>query len=137
MDKKKEFTLAIKKNVVPEIKSLGYIGSFPHFRKIEGNSMYFVGFQFGRSSLIGNLVVELGFASRENLPDWAKLLPDEKLDYGFSQKRHRLGSKSEKEDGIWFDYESLETEEEIKNLSLTILQLFKKEYPGFIKTTVQ
>ena len=134
MDKKKEFIKVIKKNVIPEIKLLGYVGSFPHFRKAEGNSMYFIGFQFGRTSLIGKLIIELGFVNRKDLSDWAKSLPEEKLNYGFSQKSHRLGSRSEKEDGIWFDYESLKTEEQIENLSFVILELFKKEYPEFVKS---
>lgn len=134
MDNKTKITNAIKKNVVPEIKSLGFTGSFPYFKKNEGDSIYFIGFQFGKTHLVGKMVVELGFADKNKLPDWAKSEPEEKLNYGISQRSHRLGQKSEKEDGVWYDYDSLKTEEDFENLSLSILETLKKELPKFIES---
>lgn len=135
MDKKKEIIRAIKKNIIPEVRSLGFVGNFPHFKKVENDSYYFIGFQFGRTHLIGKLVVELGFADKRKMSDLTKSIPEKKLNYGISQRSHRLGQKSEKEDGTWFDFQSLKTEEQMESLSLLILDTFKKEYPEFIKST--
>ena len=133
-EQKNKITLAIKKHIIPELRVNGFSGTFPHFRKKENKTLQFVSFQFGRSSLEGKFVIELGLVSKQDLPDWAKSLPEEKLNYGLSRYRHRLGAKSKGEDGVWFDFQSPQNEEEFDEIALKAREIFADEYPIFLQT---
>ncbi|QND17957.1 DUF4304 domain-containing protein (plasmid) [Rhizobium leguminosarum bv. trifolii] len=61
MASRQEINAAIKSNVLPKIKSQGFSGSFPHFRRIEGDMVDLISFQFDRHG--GALTIEIARCS--------------------------------------------------------------------------
>ncbi|MGO4134258.1 DUF4304 domain-containing protein [Rhizobium brockwellii] len=51
MASRQEINAAIKSNVLPKLKSQGFSGSFPHFRRIEGDMVDLISFQFDRHGI--------------------------------------------------------------------------------------
>ena len=130
MDKKKQITKEIKEKVNPYLKQVGFEGTFPHYKKIVGDTMYFVGFQFGQSSLSGKIIVNFRLLHISKMPDWLKQKPENKLNFGHGDlgSSHRLGSPKKGVDGIWFDYENGDQQE----ISKQILELLKVELPEYL-----
>ena len=126
-DKKKEFINKVKKEISPEIIKLGFTRKNLSFRKEAIDKIFFITFQFGRSSLTGKVILELGILNLSKLLDWEKCLPIQNLNYDSAQERQRIGSIKKGEDGIWFDYENDDIEEIIKKIN----ELLDKELPLF------
>lgn len=68
---------ALKTIVIPSIKQRGFSGTFPHLRRKDGHSWYFLSFQFNRHE--GSFVVESAQTDNlskdliklaENTPPW-------------------------------------------------------------------
>ena len=114
---------ALKSIVVPEIKHLGFTGSYPHFRKKVGETYQFVSFQFGRTSLIGSFVMEFGYMEIGELPEWAKELPFNKLNYGHAKHRKRVKPVSVGDTDYWFDYGSYTKNEQYLELARSVKTL--------------
>jgi hypothetical protein len=128
MDKNKALILAgLKKYVLPEIKKSGYSGTFPHFRKKDGNSANFLSFQFNKYG--GSFIVEAGWSNslEKDLPAWSKKIPFGKLNYGHINinKRKRLQPKNTGPD-FWFDYSKFTEQSQFDNLALLIVKLLPK-----------
>lgn len=93
-------TKAIKETFVPELRSRGFSGTFPHFRRITSDRVDYLTFQFlssggsfvveiARSDLLGNLAMGRGAD-----------LPVSKLNAQFFGERLRLGGEGPVDD--WF-----------------------------------
>jgi len=125
-ESKKIMTEAIKNFVVPEIYKLGFSGTFPHFRR-EGSARFeFFSFQFNRYG--GSFVLECGFITPQDLPDFAKNLPFEKLTYGHTHSNNRLRIKPEVSamDDFWFTYSEFKEEIQFENLAKSLIPLLPK-----------
>jgi len=83
--------LALKQIVVPRLREMGFKGSMPHFRRVRGDLLDLLSFQFDRYG--GSFCVEVASAPAAGLhvtPDW--FVPAEKLDVGHTRERLRLGA---------------------------------------------
>ncbi len=116
----------LKSFVVPEIKALGFSGTFPHFRREKGSRFEFVSFQFNRYG--GSFVLECGFVVPHDLPDFAKKLPFEKLTYGDAHPNNRLRIKPEAStaEDFWFTYSEFKEEVQFENLAKSLIPLLLK-----------
>lgn len=105
---------ALKEFVVPAIKQLGFTGSFPHFRKKEGNNFQFLSFQFRSTG--GSYVVEVAKIREEDISPFLEHQKFEKLNYIISNERFRLGAISKEEDH-WFSFEDFNNQSQFNQLA--------------------
>lgn len=122
-DPKQIMTKTLKSFVVPEIKALNYSGSFPHFRRERDGRFEFVSFQFNRHG--GSFVLECGFATPHDLPDFAKKLQFEKLTSGNAHpdNRLRITPKTSVTEDFWFAYSEFKEEKQFENLAKSLIPL--------------
>ena len=116
MEGRKMMQKALKSFIIPEIRKLGFSGSYPHFRRKNGIKLEFISFQFNRYG--GSFIIESGKTTKENLPEFAQALPFEKLNVGFTAKRMRLGAT----EGVdpWYHYEGFKNESDFDDLAKTL-----------------
>lgn len=109
MSDRNRVILEIKKIIVPELRNLGFKGSYPHFRRPnQENGFDLLSFQFNRWG--GSFLIELSVAYpyREEYKNCyllgLKPLEEEikKLDVGNTFIRHRISAR----DDEWFHYEN-------------------------------
>ncbi len=82
---------ALKSVVVPELRSRGFRGSFPHFRRPSETRIDLLMFQFHSSG--GSFVVELATCSVDGVRTyWGKIVPHNKITVINVNERLRLGS---------------------------------------------
>lgn len=124
-DSKNSMEDSLKAFVVSKIKSIGFSGTFPHFRR-ENDRLEFVSFQFNRNG--GSFVLECGFIKRDDLISSFKDLPLSKLNYGNTRHENRIRIKPDnfKDQDYWFDYSKFKDVSEFENLSKEILILIPK-----------
>ena len=101
-----EMDAAIKSHVVPELRAMGFQGSFPHFYRKIDDHVDLLTFQFASAG--GRFVVEISFADarRTNIyiPS-CRDLPRGKLRVSMTVAQHRLGSNPEEENADhWFSF---------------------------------
>ena len=93
----------LKKRVVPELNSIGFKGSFPHYRRIKQNRADLLMFQFEKSG--GGFLIEISYVlldgDENNLCIEKNNTPFEKLTVDCTNLRHRL--YPDRSDG-WFYY---------------------------------
>ena len=123
---KKQMTLAIKAVVVPELRKLGYSGSFPYFRKEASSIFGFVTFQFNRHG--GSFVMEYGRSVdlKSDLADFQKNEPFEKVEARFLpiKNRYRLGATLHpRSTDNWFNYELLTEGSQFEDIAKEVLTL--------------
>lgn len=56
---------------------------------------------------------------------WGEKIPPNKVNALHINKRFRLGAKSLAEDGIWFNYEKAESEEDYSKVAVRVLNQLK------------
>lgn len=102
----------LKALVIPQLKKLGFRGSFPHFRRPQELQIDLLTFQFSRWG--GSFVVEVAKCSAEGVTThWGKFIPPNKVNAHDVFPRLRLGSNPPKEVDHWFDFESASYGEQI------------------------
>jgi hypothetical protein len=104
-DDRKTMIGALKKLVVPGLRTLGFSGSFPHFRRLLDDRTDLLTFQFDRHG--GGFVVELAtWPPGEFAMPWGERVPPEKLTAHHipPNSRLRLGAQA-KGDDYWFRYD--------------------------------
>ena len=95
---------ALKRHVVPSLRSLGFKGSIPNFyRQHDDDHVDLLAFQFNKYG--GSFVVEIGFADpeRQNVY-FARDTPSKKLEVNQTTRRLRVGAKAEGSD-FWFAFD--------------------------------
>ncbi len=101
---KMDIRVLLKEHVVPGLRSRGFAGSFPHFRRVVDPSIYLITFQLDKWGS-GNFVVELAKAPCGSFSmRWGEHVPASKLTAHHVDKRFRLGSASSNDDH-WFQYQ--------------------------------
>ena len=84
---------ALKDRFVPELRRLGFKGSFPHFHRPRGDRVDFLSVQFHRDG--GSFVVEIAKCGPHGkVEGFGSELPVSKLNVQFFRDRLRLGSDS-------------------------------------------
>lgn len=86
------------------LRSRGFRGSFPHFRRISARRVDYLSVQFNSAG--GSFVVEVACAGPNGKPDgYGRNLPIEKLNVTYFRGRLRLGSRPEDgETDHWFRF---------------------------------
>ncbi len=90
---------AIRDHIVPTLRSAGFKGSFPHFRRPRSSQIDLLTFQFRLSG--GSFVVELAACAPEGVTHSWRQVPPNKVTAHDIMQRHRLGSNAEAPDH-WF-----------------------------------
>lgn len=91
---------ALKQFVVPKLREQGFKGSFPHFRKINGDKIDLLTFQFDRYG--GGFVVEAAVCPIQGIMhSWGEQVPPNKVTAHDVSERLRLNQQ----DGQWFRYD--------------------------------
>jgi hypothetical protein len=102
-DLRQEMNEQLKADVVPHLRSLGFRGSFPHFRRVSDSGVDLITFQFRLSG--GSFVVEVGHkAPYKVTAEWENRVPPEKLTAHDVFKRRRIGEKVLDLSDPWFDF---------------------------------
>lgn len=113
MSNKDKMISALKKIVVPELKSRGFKGRFPHFRKQVGQMGYLLSFQFDKWG--GGFLIEIGVAKvneEGNVKIDNLIRPFQKLNAFHLNNRFRiLEHKNGNKDWFRFDNETQNLEE--------------------------
>ncbi|WP_189655310.1 DUF4304 domain-containing protein [Heyndrickxia sp. FSL K6-6286] len=113
---------ALKKVVIPVLRNQGFKGSFPHFRRENEDNIDLITFQFNKWG--GSFVVELAICPIKGVTmSWGEQVPLNKVTAHHINRRYRLGAKSEDEDGIWFNFENVKTEEDFEKVASNVLDL--------------
>ena len=95
----------LKADVVPHLRSLGFRGSLPHFRRITDTGVDLLTFQFRLGG--GSFVVEAAHKPPYKVTtEWGNHVPPEKLTAHDVNKRRRIGKKTLGLDDPWFDFSS-------------------------------
>lgn len=112
----------LKKVVIPVLRVQGFKGSFPHFRRENENNIDLITFQFNKWG--GSFVVELAICPINGATmSWGEQVPPNKVTVHHINRRYRLGAKSGDEDGIWFNFEYVKTEEDYEKVASKVLDL--------------
>jgi hypothetical protein len=93
----------LKRVAVPVLRSLGFKGSFPHFRRATDTQIDLLTFQFSMGG--GQFVVEVGTFPPEGYKLYGELIPAADVKMRHLLRRLRLGAKDESSDH-WFNYDS-------------------------------
>ncbi len=93
----------LKRVVVPELRAIGFKGSFPHFRRVTDARVDLLTFQFSTGG--GQFVVEIGKFPAQGYVHYGKLIPAAEVKMGHLLWRLRLGARDEGSDH-WFNYQS-------------------------------
>lgn len=107
MELKKAVVQEIKAIIVPELRRLGFKGSFPHFRRIyDDGRVDYLSYQFNKYG--GSFIVEIAVAypykgKNGNFYYWDEVTPEfvKKSDYSYTKERLRI----EPSKGKWFEFD--------------------------------
>jgi hypothetical protein len=94
----------LKTSVVPLLRSIGFKGSYPHFRRASERGLDLLTFQFDRNG--GGFVVELARAPVNGVTThWGKVIAPSKVTAWdlHPDKRHRLGAVPGQD--FWFRFD--------------------------------
>lgn len=114
----------IKSKIVPELRKLGFKGSFPHFKRIfETGKVDYLSFQFNRygGSFIIELAVAYPYKGKEgNFYYWDEVTPEviKKSNYGDTRDRLRIEPRS----GKWFEFDELNYRNTVKHALSMIME---------------
>jgi hypothetical protein len=90
----------LKRVAVPALRSLGFKGSFPHFRRVTDDQIDLLTFQFSMGG--GHFAIEIGKFPPEGYRLYGKLIPAAEVKMMHLLRRMRLGAKDESSDH-WFN----------------------------------
>lgn len=123
---KKVMIRHLKTTIVPDLKGMGFIGTFPHFRRERNGRYEFVSFQFWSTG--GRFVIECGSGTPKDFEyPLAKDLPFEKLHYGhtYPTTRRRIRPNDTVGD-YWFTFSDFIDDIEFVNLAQFVKSLLPK-----------
>jgi hypothetical protein len=96
-------TAELKRVAVPVLRSLGFKGSFPHFRREKGPRIDLLTVQFSTAG--GQFVVEVGKFPSQGYELNGEVIPAAEVRMRHLLRRLRLGAKGEGGDH-WFSYDA-------------------------------
>ncbi|HSQ30426.1 MAG TPA: DUF4304 domain-containing protein [Gemmatimonadaceae bacterium] len=93
---------ALRRVLVPELRRRGFVGSFPHFRRVRPTRIDLLTVQFSRWG--GEFVVEIAHAPPTGVTmHWGEVVPPTKVTAHDVMPRRRLGT-SPGQDDYWFKF---------------------------------
>jgi hypothetical protein len=102
-DARHEMNEQLKAIVVPHLRSLGFRGSLPHFRRISDSGVDLLTFQFRLGG--GSFVVEIAHkAPYKVTSERGNHVPPERLTTHDLNKRRRIGKAVLRLNDPWFDF---------------------------------
>lgn len=101
-EKTKRMKQALKVVVVPELRKMGFSGSFPHLRRIGEKNVDLLTFQFGLRSTPAFVVIAGSAPNKGIINHLNEITPAEKLTAWETAKSKRLGSTHGEDP--WFYY---------------------------------
>lgn len=126
---RKDMIVGLKREVVPYLRAHQFKGSFPHFRRIQSDQIDLITFQFNRHG--GSFIIELAQDPATGVQtDWGEQISPQKMtahDVDVDERR-RLGSHSPDEDGIWFSYESAQSEQDYLRVAQQVIASFEQDF---------
>jgi len=119
---------ALKEVVVPALRSAGFVGSFPHFRRQRADQLDLVTFQFSQWG--GAFVVEVGYcpATGYVTPDGKSVSPGAaRVHHQHHRHRLRLGVRPPPHDSDhWFKFEP-ESPSVYRDAAVAVLPLLRSQ----------
>lgn len=101
---------ALSAILVPQLRTLGFRGSLPHFHRLRGDAADLLTVQFNSAG--GKFVVELGRCNADGFNVHGRQVPLARANTTFLEERHRLGSELKANYGDhWFDFRHRDPEE--------------------------
>ena len=105
-DHRSAMIAALKRTLIPALRSRGFKGSFPHFRRAGQGHIDLLSFQFDKWG--GGFVAELAKCSPEgHETHWGVKISAAKVTARDIHRRLRLGARGEGEDH-WFRFDELD-----------------------------
>ena len=99
----------INKIVIPELRKIGFSGSFPHFRRINNSEIHLLTFQFDKYG--GGFIIEIAKAQNKPFKTyWGKVIEQNKLTAHDLNERIRIHPKGILKDSStddWFRYDKV------------------------------
>ncbi|XZE35646.1 DUF4304 domain-containing protein [Pirellulaceae bacterium SH501] len=89
-EKRKLMNASLKGIVVPELRSRGFKGSYPHFRRIVDDHVRVIGFQFSQWG--PQFYIELGVCGLDGTTIGTNHYPPEKIKHYQVYARRRIGA---------------------------------------------
>jgi hypothetical protein len=114
-EQRTKMDFALKKIFVPELKSLGFKGTYPHYRIITEDSILTAMIQFSLYSRA--FVIELGRSKLSGLSILAGTKPLEKLTTPYLSNRYRMGARTLHRDP-WYDFENCRQESDYEKVAM-------------------
>jgi hypothetical protein len=96
----------LTENVIPQLRSAGFRGSFPHFRRSAESGIDLLTFQFDRNG--GGFVIEIARAPRDGVTThWGKHIPGNKVSAWdvHPEQRHRIQPMNGGGTDSWFRFD--------------------------------
>jgi hypothetical protein len=98
---------ALKEIVVPVLRSMGFKGSLPHYRRITADKIDLLTFQFNKYG--GSFIIEIASCSPTGITHyWGKHVPPNKVTAYDTIDRIRLQPSNDTYDYGWFRFENLD-----------------------------
>jgi len=110
MDLRKAMESELKTAVIPTLRSSGFTGSLPHFRRRTAGRVDLLTFQFDRNG--GGLVIEVAWCEPDGVvTSWGEAIPATKVTAHDLHPNLRLRIKAAESSGTdaWFRYDQGQT----------------------------
>ncbi|OWT71476.1 MULTISPECIES: DUF4304 domain-containing protein [unclassified Achromobacter] len=96
---------ALKQTIIPALRSAGFRGSFPHFRRIGNIQTDLWTFQVDKYG--GGFVIEISSCPREGMTTaWGKFIPASKVTAHDINERLRLQNHPGSDTTAWYRYDT-------------------------------
>jgi hypothetical protein len=128
---------ALKSVVVPRLRKRAFVGSFPHFRRLQLNRIDLLTFQFDRHG--GGFVIEISQSASEGITtQWGEKIPPEKITawHLHPSQRPRLRPQQGSGTESWFRYDAATTRDDftrVAELVVPFLAAAEKIFNDFQK----
>ena len=123
---REQMNRAIKSIVIPEFKKQGFVGKYPHFKRIKADNIDLLTFQFNKYG--GSFCVEISVAypNREEYRNYHLFEGDtlEKINACHTHERHRLARKTADCD-CWFAFDESNTNEVANHILMLLPSAYK------------
>lgn len=104
---RRQMEAALKAVVIPVLRSSGFKGSFPHFRRVQEIKAELLTFQFDRNG--GGFVIEISACSKDGITtSWGEFIPALKVTAHdlHPDKRLRLQNPPGPDESAWYRYDT-------------------------------
>ncbi len=119
---RESMNVALRSRLVPALRSRGFKGSLPHFRRAREDYIDLLTVQFDKWG--GGFIVEIGRCPADGITmHWGEQIAPGKVTAHdlHPEKRHRLGSPAPGADGRWFRFDDGTSVESAADAAVSML----------------